>query len=717
MRFLPLLWLTICLCANAGEPAKVDLKYPFRTDFANEQLPWYQLKPGEFPPYGSEHRIAGELLEADFIHRTGQFRAEGSGELVDFTLPPFGSVLSLNTEADLRDVPLGSRLLFFLYQDKKGSFTQCAVVMDEFTSLASNKITYRLDEAKAAEGKLLVTRQKLSTKELDLGHVELRVNEKTRIWKGEKQAALSDLAAGDSLLVNLAGGGICSDVWVGVETQNLSTEKLRKNHKAFLQLRGLPALIDKVDGKRMIVNIMSGDRASLLALFKDNDIVPEKWAKEHKYIQTAVSNNELRTYNPPVDKQGTTMLEVQGTTPESYGFSGERWVLEPRLLLEGFRKNRVVRIFVHPGWPIKDMPFGEGLYTETPGAENTEEEANQFPFRTDFANEELPWYQLKPGEFPPRLSEHRISGELVKVDALHRTGQFRTDQSGELVDFTMPPFGSVLYLNAESDLRDLPLGMHFIFYLYQDEKGAFTRAGVIVDEFTNLAAHRNTYRLDKISLAEGKLFVARLLPKEKDYTDAMVQPPDVAALELTVDDKTRVWKGEQQVKLSDLAAGDELLINRTGRTKTARGRCLDIYIGTETLKTATEQQRKKHTAFIKEFGLPAWIEKIEGNKIIVNLFSNSNAKELKSDFSRNKPVIAVAADAELNAVEKAPTPENSGAKLVDTQNTNTECCYGNSDIRWILEPKKKAETYHPGDILRIYAEKWPVKDVKQVDKP
>jgi len=101
----------------------------------------------------------------------------------------------------------------------------------------------------------------------------------------------------------------------------------------------------------------------------------------------------------------------------------------------------------------------------------------RYPFRTDFANAELPWYQPKPLEFPPHHSDRRISGELVSADFIHRTGQFRTSKSGELVDFTMPPYGAVNYLNAEADLRDVPLGTFFLFFLNQDKAGAFTRLG------------------------------------------------------------------------------------------------------------------------------------------------------------------------------------------------------------------------------------------------
>ena len=72
---------------GADEPAK-DPRSPFRTDAANAHLPWHKPKPGEFPPRQSGHRIDRELVAADFVHRTGQFRARATGRLTDFALPP-----------------------------------------------------------------------------------------------------------------------------------------------------------------------------------------------------------------------------------------------------------------------------------------------------------------------------------------------------------------------------------------------------------------------------------------------------------------------------------------------------------------------------------------------------------------------------------------------------------------------------------------------------
>ena len=145
-----LLVLLFPLCTRAAEPAKVDVRYPFRTDFANAHLPWYQIKPGEFPPHHSEHRIGGTLREADFIHRCGQFQTDGTQELVNFRLPPFGSVMHLNAEADLRDVPLGTHCSSFSTRTTLGA-SSSRLHARRLHLLASQGLTYRLTQSKLSE--------------------------------------------------------------------------------------------------------------------------------------------------------------------------------------------------------------------------------------------------------------------------------------------------------------------------------------------------------------------------------------------------------------------------------------------------------------------------------------------------------------------------------------------------------------------------------------
>ena len=75
--------------------------------------------PPAFPALGSAQSVSGELVGADFIHRSGQFRT-ASGELMSFTMPPYAIMTYQGTESDLRDVPLGTELEFLLLPDDEG---------------------------------------------------------------------------------------------------------------------------------------------------------------------------------------------------------------------------------------------------------------------------------------------------------------------------------------------------------------------------------------------------------------------------------------------------------------------------------------------------------------------------------------------------------------------------------------------------------------------
>jgi len=607
----------------AADPApKEDARYPFRTDFANENLPWYHPKPGEFPPHHSDRRISGELVSADFIHRTGRFRRSKTGELIDFTMPPYGSVIYLNAEVDLRDVPLGTYFLFFLNQDAQGNFTRLATMEDQYAMDANHGFSYKLDAADLAAGKLMLTKENLAKNQPDAGHQELLVSNETRVWKGDQQIKLGDLAAGDELLFTLdgkddQGRGHCADLFVGAETHKLVTQRERDKHTAFVKARGLPGWIDRVEGKTLTVTLFSGDPQ----IFKQT-YMGEFTVK--KDVFAAVANDELRTYNPGPDESRCQLMEIRKGPEGCYGSSGVTLVLEVKRLLEGDRPGRILRISPSD---LRDMPFGEGLYTEMHSAEANElppkEYPSQFAFRTDYGNETLPWYQLKSGEIPPRWSEHCLSGELVKVDADHRSGQFRADRTGELVDFTLTREGmliyrntnrdadngperwksepaSVQYLDAPADLDDLPLGTRCCFHLYQDEKGAFTRAALVEDEFSRLALNKITYRIDALKIRAGKIEVGRQIAPRLDLKAELALPPDIGHTELAVDDATRVWKGAQQVKLGDLAIGDLIVINLTGETMDKPSRCTDIWVGDEVRKMATEQQRKKRGAAVPQ---------------------------------------------------------------------------------------------------------------------
>ncbi len=664
----------------------------YRTDGGNEKLPWYQLTPNEFPPLGSEHRVDGELTEIDFVHRSGRIICNGSGELLDFKLLPYGTVKYLNTEADLRDVPPETCVTLGLYQDEHGKFTRAATIVDDFSRDAAEAATYRLDEVKLSDNKLRVTRHSASRNTSDASRDWL-VSPDTRVWKGNQLAKLADLAVGDELRANFTGaaGGKparCCDIWVGVEVQKQASEQLRGKYTAFMQKRGIPARIDHVSGRRLTLTLL-GEPESLQARLKSWNIDPAKFAQDRRDVHVAVANEELRTYQPQVDCQRSFVQEFQAGSSEQHGAGGVQWIVEVGLMIEGFRKGRYVRVLTAS--PFIEMPVGESLY-EGPspfnGVKWCYDEPEHYSYRTDFVNANLPWYRLQPGVFPPHRSHHLVAGELVKVDAAHRQGQLRVDGGSELVDFTMPPFGCVQYHNAPADLADLPLNTYCLFYMYPDDRGAFTQAAVIMDEFTRLASDKRSYRVDGLQLAENKILFSWQLAMERNEKDQMVRPPDVGRSQMIVDSGTRLIKSGQQVPLSELAVGDEIMLNMTGSTATSPGHCTEIWIGDRTIKHVTEEQQTKFDNAGKERGVYGWIERAAGKELTIRFFAGPSWNCYQTRFHDGpidgKVEIGLL-DGQLNPLE---------GPLESLRFKNSQCeeglvgAYGSRGTGWIVTTEK-----------------------------
>ena len=469
---------------------------------------------------------------------------------------------------------------------------------------AGHSFTYRLDEVKLAEGKLLTTKHSIAKKQDDLGRKELVVTPETRVWKGGEQMKLDALKPGDELLFNLTGKsadnpGRCTDVWIGVETHKLTTETQQKKFNDFTAARGVPGWIEKTEGKTVTVTFFSGDTRAFKAAC--NELIAV--GKETKLC---VANDELRTWNPGVDGERGAFTEVQKVPTDGYGCSGYRATMTVSNMLEGFRKGRVVRVFL-AGWKVQDQFYGESLMGYGFGrmmnqelVENVAKEyPDQFPFRTDYGNAHLPWYRLQPGIKPPPFSEHVVLGELVKVDAATHGGQFLTERTGEAVNFTLTDEGTSLqdaaskpgnktktkeaiisarHLGKDLPLAELPTGIRYRFHLFQDKDGRFTRASYLCDEFTRLTANSITARITAMNLDAGRLQVAWQLPEVKDYNGDMKRPPDIGHSILRVNERTRVWKDDATLKLSDLKSGDVLRLNLSGELPGKPAVCTDLWV-------------------------------------------------------------------------------------------------------------------------------------------
>src|SRR3954463_8108956 len=109
--------------------------------------PTFALQPGEFPPEGSAHYLAGEMIQMDHVNRTGTLRPDRRNDQrtddydrpMPFTLLPYGSMRYQGAPAELRDIPIGTPLHGLFYfepeagKDGKGAFTQAFRLEDDFS--------------------------------------------------------------------------------------------------------------------------------------------------------------------------------------------------------------------------------------------------------------------------------------------------------------------------------------------------------------------------------------------------------------------------------------------------------------------------------------------------------------------------------------------------------------------------------------------------------
>lgn len=458
-------------------------------------------KAMEFPSLKDTKPIHGELVSVDFILRKGEFRAD-DGKLMPFSMPPYAIMKYKGVEADLREVPLGTKMNFLMLPNAAGQLTRLVTT----------------DDGESADAAQL------------------------------------------------------------------------KKFREFTEKRGIAGWIDKTQGNTVTVTFFSGDPAAFQAAYGELLVVG-------KSGKLCVANDELRTWNPGVDGEGSSITEVNKVPTDYFGSSGVQVTLKVSNMLEGFRRGRIVRVFL-AGWKVQDQFYGESLMGYGFGrmlnqelVENVAKEyAEQFPFRTDFSNAQLPWYQLKDEVKPPPFSEHVVYGQLVEADAKAGSGKFIAELNGEEVNFTLIKRHTLKYLGADPQFAQLPIGQRYRFHLYQDAKGAFTRVSFISDDFSHDSSNASTARATAIH--GGRIHVAWQLPLVKDYNGDMQRPQDIGSCIVLVNDATRVWKADQQVKLADLKAGDVLLFNRTAELPGKPSTCTDLWIGEETHKLVTEKQRK-----------------------------------------------------------------------------------------------------------------------------
>ena len=378
VRIVRFVSVSVCAAVLAFPSVHGDEK--FRTDDGDDDsLPWFQLIDGRFPPDGSAHYFPGELIESDHLRRSFVVRNDRSDSQnrSHWDLPvyadmlPFGSIWYHGAPAALRDIPIGTHLHGWYYvrdpNDKtplpdgwnnrksyEAEFTRCLRLEDDFSYHKRHGRYWKIESVVPDDGKLTAV---LMQNDQPVGKPQtFDLTDATRIWQADRVADVTDLAAGQKVQFNITwatlyGPGRILELWADEQSRALASQQQAARHRMYVRERGLAGRVDKVDNQKRIVTI---------TLFGGVDPVLYQDLAEGDQAGIAVADKSLRTYDPVNDRKRGPILDVRKIAVQP-GSSGIQIDVQPDLLLEGYRPNRIVRVYPS-GWPVIALPKEEQLF-------------------------------------------------------------------------------------------------------------------------------------------------------------------------------------------------------------------------------------------------------------------------------------------------------------------------------------------------------------------
>ncbi|HEY4258928.1 MAG TPA: hypothetical protein VGM98_02160, partial [Schlesneria sp.] len=255
--------------------------------------------------------------------------------------------------------PLGTHLHGQFYEATKGNkkvFSQAIRLEDDFSYMTAAQRLWRIDAVDLGKRTLTVTGIQQANDQADPKPTVFQIVPATRIWKGREFGQLKDVAAGQTVLINLTvctlkGPGRCADIWLDPESRQTATATQLEQHLLYQREHGLACQVEEVDNQKKIVTVtvFAGFDQSLRSGFKQKD-----------HIAAAVANTDLRTHDQINDTARGPIVEVIDG-PATPGQSGLRLRFQPDILLEGYRPKKILRIF-GAGWHIDDLPREERAY-------------------------------------------------------------------------------------------------------------------------------------------------------------------------------------------------------------------------------------------------------------------------------------------------------------------------------------------------------------------
>jgi len=355
---------------------------------------WFQLVEGQFPPEGSAHAVAGELIHAAHLERKFQIRVDRSDSQdagivdlpLDATMLPYGSIWYQGAPAALQDIPLGTHLHGLFYQsdcdDKtplpdtahnrrtpEWEFRRCFRIEDDFTFHARQEHLWKIDSLDLDGKKLTATLQDNGKPSGQPKLFELLAS--TVVMNGEGFANLKALQPGQTALFNLTwatlyGPGRITGIWLDESARDLATAQQIERHRIHIRDRGLPGWGSEVDDAKKTVTItfFGGVDPKLFDELRGINEEPQGWPFSFPEDDPkapkggiAVSRDSLMTCDPLNDRKGGNILDNK-KIPIEPGSSGVQIRVKCGMMLEGYRPRRIIR-FYPATWKVNALPLEE----------------------------------------------------------------------------------------------------------------------------------------------------------------------------------------------------------------------------------------------------------------------------------------------------------------------------------------------------------------------
>lgn len=342
--------------------------------------------------------------------------------------------------------------------------------------------------------------------------------------------------------------------------------------------------------------------------------------------------------------------------------------------------------------------------------------AEELTYRTDGGDEKLPWYHPKPGEFPPPGSAHLMDAVLVSIVPATRSGVYRLqkdvwEQAAKLPEFKLLPGATVRRHGAPADLRDFPPGSHVTMKAFPPaDSPIFSEVWSVTDTFSEDFAAGSRWRVKELDLEHGRVTLARMKEgKEREIIEISgpgTVTPRLSKI-LVVDERTTFWKGNGFGSKSDLAVGQDLLVNF------APGICYlpcysllsEVFLDEESIRLAAERQADRARGELRRRGLPAQIDAVDNKKAEITVtFFDPGFPGMLDRFMTDKRIQVAVADSALRTAEPAGGeggPDCMSGDIIEHREVpKVEGCGG---VQIVIKLPYLLEGFRPGRNVRLEA--------------